>query len=58
LLALFQSPVIVKVLLDAWAAAAGLPAHVTSTVGEITGTPARTFFSWATDYAAMFSADR
>ncbi len=33
-------------LLDAWAAAAGLPAYVTSTVAEVTGTPARTFAEW------------
>jgi uncharacterized protein YbjT (DUF2867 family) len=41
-------------LLDAWAAAIGQPAFVTSTVAEITGRPARTFFDWATDHAAAF----
>ncbi len=45
---------IVKMLLDAWSAAEGLPAFVTSTVAEITGTPARTFLDWATDHAADF----
>jgi uncharacterized protein YbjT (DUF2867 family) len=45
---------IVKMLLDAWSAGAGLPAFVTSTVAEITGTPARTFLDWATDHAADF----
>jgi len=45
---------VVKMLLDAWSAAAGLPAFVTSTVAEITGTPARTFLDWATDHAADF----
>ena len=46
--------VIPAMLLDAWAAAAGLPAFVTSTVAEITGTPARAFFDWATNHAAEF----
>ena len=48
--------VIVNMLLDAWAAAIGQPALVTSTVAEITGTPARTFRAWATDHAAEFRA--
>ena len=46
----------VNMLLQAWAAAMGQPAHVTSTVAEITGAPARTFLEWATDNAAEFSA--
>jgi uncharacterized protein YbjT (DUF2867 family) len=45
---------IVKMLLNAWSAGVGLPAFVTSTVAEITGTPARTFLDWATDHAADF----
>jgi len=45
---------VVNMLLDAWAAAIGQPAFVTSTVEEITGTPARTFLEWATDHAAEF----
>jgi uncharacterized protein YbjT (DUF2867 family) len=45
---------IVKMLLDAWSAAVGLPAFVTSTVAEITRMPARTFLDWATDHAADF----
>ena len=49
---------IVKMLLDAWSAGAGLPAFVTSTVAEITGTPARTFFDWANDHAADFRRPR
>jgi uncharacterized protein YbjT (DUF2867 family) len=43
-------------LLDAWAAALGQPAFVTSMVEEITGRPARTFLDWATDHAAEFRA--
>jgi len=45
-----------KMLLDAWAATVGQPAYVTSTFAEITGTPPRTFFEWATDHAAEFRA--
>jgi uncharacterized protein YbjT (DUF2867 family) len=53
--ALAQMPlVIVNMLLDAWAAAIGQPAFVTSTVAEITGAPARTFHDWAADHAAEF----
>jgi uncharacterized protein YbjT (DUF2867 family) len=44
------------VLLDAWAAAMGQPAFVTSTVAEITGRPARTFLDWTTDHIAEFRA--
>ena len=46
----------VSMLLDAWGAAAGQPAFVTSTVEEITGMPARTFRDWATDNAAVFQS--
>jgi uncharacterized protein YbjT (DUF2867 family) len=45
-----------KMLLDAWAAALGQPAHVTSTFAEVTGTPARTFRDWVTDRVAEFRA--
>jgi uncharacterized protein YbjT (DUF2867 family) len=47
---------IVNMLLNAWAAAIGQPAHVTCTVADITGTPARTFCEWATEHAAEFRA--
>jgi len=46
----------VNMLLQAWAAALGQPAHVNSTVAEITGAPAKTFLQWATDRAAEFRA--
>ena len=46
----------VNMLLHAWAAAIGQPAHVTSTVAEITGAPPKTFLDWATDNAAEFRA--
>jgi uncharacterized protein YbjT (DUF2867 family) len=48
--------VVVNILLDAWAAAIGQPAFVTSTFAEITGTPARTFLDWATAHGAEFRA--
>jgi uncharacterized protein YbjT (DUF2867 family) len=48
--------VAVNMLLSAWAAAIGQPAHVTSTMVEITGAQPRTFFEWATDNAAEFRA--
>jgi hypothetical protein len=44
----------VNMLLQAWAAAIGQPAHVTSTVAEVTGAPAKTFLEWATDNAKEF----
>ena len=47
---------IVTMLLEAWAAAMGQPAHVTSTVAEITGVPARTFREWAGDHVGEFIA--
>ena len=53
LLALMPA-LIVNMLLDAWAAAIGQPALVTSTVAEITGAPPHTFLDWATDNAAEF----
>jgi uncharacterized protein YbjT (DUF2867 family) len=48
---------VVKMLLDAWAAAIGQPALVTSTLAEITGAPGRTFREWAADHAAQFRSD-
>jgi len=39
-------------------AATHVPAFVTSTVDEVTGTPARTFLDWATDHAADFGPRR
>ena len=40
-------PSVINMLLDAWAAAIGSPAFVTSTFEEITGTPALSFQKWA-----------
>jgi len=47
---------LVDMLLDAWAAAAGHAAFVTSAVADITGAPAHTFFDWATDHVGEFRA--
>jgi len=47
-------PSVVNMLLDAWAAAIGQPAYVTSNVAAITGRPARSFREWAIDHAEEF----
>jgi uncharacterized protein YbjT (DUF2867 family) len=54
LLPILGSPTVINMLLNAWAAAIGQPAFVTSTFAELTGAPPRTFFEWATDHAAEF----
>jgi uncharacterized protein YbjT (DUF2867 family) len=46
----------VSMLLNAWAAASGPRAFVTSTVRDITRMPARAFADWVTDHAAEFRA--
>jgi uncharacterized protein YbjT (DUF2867 family) len=45
----------IDMLLNAWAAAIGQPAFVTSAVAEITGSPARTFRDWVIDHAVEFA---
>jgi uncharacterized protein YbjT (DUF2867 family) len=47
-------PLVVDMLLDAWHAAVGLPAYVTTSVRELTGTPARTFRQWVDDHLDAF----
>ncbi len=47
---------VVTMLLNAWAAALGQPALVTSTVEAVTGRPARTFREWVSDHAEEFRA--
>jgi uncharacterized protein YbjT (DUF2867 family) len=49
-------PSIADMLLTAYAAAADRPAYLTSTIAEVTGTPARSFHEWAVDHAAGFLA--
>jgi uncharacterized protein YbjT (DUF2867 family) len=56
LLPVLGSSTFVNTLLNAWAAAIGQPAFVTSTFAELTGAPPRTFLEWATDHAAEFRA--
>jgi uncharacterized protein YbjT (DUF2867 family) len=47
---------VVDMLLAAWGAAVGRPAFLTSTVFDITGSPARTFGQWVADHADRFRA--
>ena len=46
---------VADMLLSAYAAAVDRPALVTSTIEEITGTPARTFREWTVDHRADFA---
>jgi uncharacterized protein YbjT (DUF2867 family) len=46
---------VADMLLSAYAAAVDRPAFVTSTIEEVTETPARTFREWAIDHAADFA---
>jgi len=55
MLAMRFPPFAADMLLDAYAAAVGLPALVTSTVLEVTGQPARSFHDWAMDHAGDFA---
>ena len=47
-------PGAMKMLLGAWAAASGQPAFVTSTVAELTGTPAQSFSGWVAAHSSAF----
>jgi len=49
-------PFLIDLFLNVWAAAAGHPAFMTSTVEEVLGRPARTFFEWATGIAPQWGA--
>jgi uncharacterized protein YbjT (DUF2867 family) len=46
---------VADMLLDAWRAALGRPAFVTSSVHEILGSPPRTFHQWAAENAESFA---
>jgi len=48
--------VVLDMLMTCWAAAIGQPSYMTSTFAEIMGRPARTFATWARDYAEEFNA--
>jgi len=48
-------PPAADMLLNAYEAAVGRPALVTSTVLEVTGAPARPFRDWAMDHASDFA---
>jgi uncharacterized protein YbjT (DUF2867 family) len=43
---------VVEMLLAAWGVAVGHPAYVTTTVADLTGTPAHSFHDWTTAHAA------
>jgi uncharacterized protein YbjT (DUF2867 family) len=45
---------VVEMLLAAWGAAIGHPAFITSTVADVTGSPARTFHQWVAEHADAF----
>ena len=53
MLAIMPGPA-ADMLLAAYGAAVGLPAYITSTIGEVTGIPARSFSDWALDHAEEF----
>ena len=55
MLAMGFPPSVADMLLDAYAAAVGQPALVTSTVQDLTGAPARSFRGWALDHADDFA---
>ena len=48
-------PGVADMLLDAWHAARGHTAFMTSAVSEVTGSPPRTFHQWAVENAAAFA---
>jgi len=56
LLPVLGSPMFINMLLNAWRAALGQPAFVSSNFMELTGNASRPFLEWATDYAAEFRA--
>jgi len=56
LLPVLGSPVSSTCCSNAWRAALGRPAFVSSTFAELTGKAPRPFLEWATDYAAEFRA--
>jgi uncharacterized protein YbjT (DUF2867 family) len=47
---------VIEMLLDAWAAALGQPALITSTVESVTGAPGLTFLQWSKEHASEFHA--
>jgi uncharacterized protein YbjT (DUF2867 family) len=47
-------PAAMNMLLNAWSAAVGLPAYVTTTVAQVTGKGARTFAEWVANHEEAF----
>jgi uncharacterized protein YbjT (DUF2867 family) len=56
LLPVLGSPVFINMLLNAWGAALGQPAFVSSSFAELTGKSPRPFVEWASDHEAEFRA--
>ena len=48
----------INMLLDAWAAASGRPAFVSSTLQQVTGAPPRTFLEWTLNHTSEFGRNR
>ncbi|WP_203605749.1 NAD(P)H-binding protein [Streptomyces sp. SID8014] len=48
---------VADMLLAAWRASLGHPAHITTAVADLLGTPPRTFRQWAADHAAAFGPE-
>jgi uncharacterized protein YbjT (DUF2867 family) len=53
-LSLFLSTPIASMLLDAWHRRVDKPEMITSTVADVTGATARSFYQWAVDHTADF----
>ena len=47
-------PAAMTMLLNAWSAAVGLPAYVTTTVADVTGKSGRTFADWVANHKEAF----
>lgn len=54
----YMPPVIVDVLLKAWAGTVYQPSAITETVAEVTGNRARSFREWASDHASDFRLEQ
>jgi hypothetical protein len=51
----YHGEYVTHILLNAYAAAVGRPALVTSSVLEVSGAPARSFHDWTVDHAGDFA---
>jgi len=58
LLSVIPGPAAINLLLNAWAAASGKPAFVSSRSEEITGAAPKAFLQWALDHTSEFDCGR